>query len=62
MTNEELIEEYKRKYNAHDTTFTYSDDFTVWKRGQQQEHELIKLREMIISRGLDIPTGVFLRG
>jgi hypothetical protein len=61
MTNEELLEEYKRKYNAHDTYYTYSDDFTVWKKGQNEEHELIRLREMITSRGLTVPTGVFLR-
>ena len=55
MTNEELLEEYKRKYNQHDTYFEYSDDFTVWKKGQREAHELSNLRTLLQERGIEIP-------
>ena len=44
MTEEELKEFYKR-LEWHDWTYQYSDDHSVWRRGNQKERELMSIAQ-----------------
>jgi len=40
-------EQYIKALNAHDWSFEWSDDDTVWKRGRQQRADLNAARQLL---------------
>ena len=44
MTEEEL-KEYYRQLTWHDWFYEYSDDHSVWRRGNEKERELMRIAQ-----------------
>ena len=42
-----LVADYRKKLAAHDKYYAYSDDGSVYRRGQAQWQELVRLQKIV---------------
>lgn len=45
--------EFEKLLQAHDWTYTYSDDHRVWKKGVAEETQINLARNLLADQGVD---------